>query len=88
MDKTTLFDMQPMLPAARSPGGAELDDLAFDLSTKSAALAGTVPTAVRAGVGALVRSMNCYYSNLIEGHHTQPRDIERALVAAQFCIVA
>jgi len=23
--------------------------------------------------------MNCYYSNLIEGHHTKPRDIERAL---------
>jgi Fic family protein len=23
--------------------------------------------------------MNCYYSNLIEGHDTRPRDIERAL---------
>lgn len=23
--------------------------------------------------------MNCYYSNLIEGHNTKPRDIERAL---------
>jgi Fic family protein len=28
----------------------------------------------------LVRVMNCYYSNLIEGHNTKPRDIERALV--------
>jgi hypothetical protein len=27
----------------------------------------------------LVRSMNCYYSNLIEGHNTHPIDIERAL---------
>jgi Fic family protein len=27
----------------------------------------------------LVRSMNCYYSNLIEGHDTHPIDIERAL---------
>ena len=27
----------------------------------------------------LVRMMNCYYSNLIEGHDTRPRDIERAL---------
>jgi Fic family protein len=27
----------------------------------------------------LVRSMNCYYSNLIEGHDTHPRDIDRAL---------
>ena len=23
--------------------------------------------------------MNCYYSNLIEGHNTTPREIERAL---------
>ena len=34
---------------------------------------------VQAGVGDLVRSMNCYYSNLLEGHNTLPRDIERAL---------
>jgi hypothetical protein len=27
----------------------------------------------------LVRAMNCYYSNLIEGHDTHPVDIERAL---------
>ncbi|EQD50830.1 filamentation induced by cAMP protein Fic, partial [mine drainage metagenome] len=27
----------------------------------------------------LVRTMNCYYSNLIEGHDTHPIDIERAL---------
>src|SRR5271156_1682518 len=27
----------------------------------------------------LVRIMNTYYTNLIEGHHTRPRDIERAL---------
>jgi Fic family protein len=30
-------------------------------------------------VGDLVRSMNCYYSNLIEGHNTLPIDIDRAL---------
>ena len=27
----------------------------------------------------LVRSMNCYYRNLIEGHDTPPIDIERAM---------
>jgi Fic family protein len=27
-----------------------------------------------------VRVINCYYSNLIEGHNTRPKDIERALV--------
>ena len=28
--------------------------------------------------------MNCYYSNLIEGHDTHPRDIERALYHADY----
>lgn len=27
--------------------------------------------------------MNCYYSNLIEGHNTRPRDIERALAGTE-----
>jgi hypothetical protein len=34
---------------------------------------------LRASIGDLVRSMNCYYSNLIEGHNTLPIDIDRAL---------
>ncbi|WP_245288164.1 hypothetical protein [Bradyrhizobium sp. Ec3.3] len=34
---------------------------------------------IQQGIGDLVRSMNCYYSNLIEGHHTHPIDIDRAL---------
>jgi Fic family protein len=33
---------------------------------------------VRDKIAAVVREMNCYYSNLIEGHKTLPRDIERA----------
>ncbi len=32
-----------------------------------------------ASLADLVRTMNCYYSNLIEGHNTHPLDIERAL---------
>jgi Fic family protein len=32
-----------------------------------------------AALADLVRAMNCYYSNLIEGHDTHPVDIERAL---------
>ncbi len=32
-----------------------------------------------AALADLVRVMNTYYSNLIEGHDTRPRDIERAL---------
>lgn len=34
---------------------------------------------VSKNIGDLVRSMNCYYSNLIEGHNTTPVEIEKAL---------
>jgi Fic family protein len=36
-------------------------------------------TRTAANLAQLVRIMNTYYSNLIEGHDTRPRDIERAL---------
>jgi hypothetical protein len=68
--------MEPMLP---SEGGKALEDVAFDLISSAKALAGQIDPIVTESVGNLVRSMNCYYSNLIEGHDTHPRDIDRAL---------
>ena len=68
--------MDPMLPPE---GQREIEDAAFDLIAKASSLAGQINPVVTGAVGALVRSMNCYYSNLIEGHNTHPRDIDRAL---------
>jgi len=68
--------MEPMIPGDPRD---ELSDLALELVSKASALAGQVHGQVREGIGDLVRSMNCYYSNLIEGHNTHPRDIEQAL---------
>ena len=65
-------------------GERKLEDLAVDLATKASGLASQLPPTVRLGVGDLVRSMNCYYSNLIEGHDTHPRDIDRALAHADY----
>ncbi len=73
--------MEPMLPPE---GIVELEDLAMDLATKASGLAGLIPKTVRLEIGDLVRSMNCYYSNLIEGHDTHPRDIDRALTHADY----
>jgi Fic family protein len=62
--------------------GAEvLENLAFDLAQEASELSAQLHPVVRLSIGDLVRSMNCYYSNLIEGHNTHPRDIDRALVA-------
>ncbi len=68
--------MEPLLPAL---GTKELEDLAMDLAKKGSALAGTLHPVVRRSIGELVLSMNCYYSNLIEGHDTHPREIDKAL---------
>jgi Fic family protein len=71
--------MEPMLPAPESSDYQELADLALELSMQSASLKSGVPPAFLKALAGLVRAMNCYYSNLIEGHDTHPIDIERAL---------
>ena len=53
-------------------GERKLENLAIDLATKANGLASLLPPTVRLGIGDLVRSMNCYYSNLIEGHEHTP----------------
>lgn len=68
--------MEPMLPRENA---GQLSDLALDLVAKAHAFAGKLNPIVARSVADLVRSMNCYYSNLIEGHDTHPRDIDRAL---------
>lgn len=68
--------MEPMLPEAAV---RDLEDVAAQLLADSSRLAGRVHPIVKDSIGALVRSMNCYYSNLIEGHDTHPHDIDRAL---------
>lgn len=54
-------------------------DRAVELARRATQLASAVPAHTAGDLAGLVRIMNCYYSNLIEGHNTRPRDIERAL---------
>ena len=71
--------MEPMRIREDSPHRVELTELAFELAAKSSGFTKSIPVGVEAPLATLVRSMNCYYSNLIEGHHTHPVDIERAM---------
>jgi Fic family protein len=57
----------------------EIGDLIADLTSASERLGSRLHPYTAANLADLVRVMNCYYSNLIEGHHTKPREIERAL---------
>ena len=69
--------MEPLLPKER---GARLSELTCEILKAAGRLTGQVHSAqVLKRMADLVRAMNCYYSNLIEGHKTIPRDIERAM---------
>jgi Fic family protein len=56
-----------------------LADLVAELVAKATRMAGLLHPATATSLAKLLRLANCYYSNLIEGHVTRPRDIERAL---------
>lgn len=71
--------IEPLLVHEGSPHRSELADLAITLTAKSASLRSSLPPQIMAALATIVRSMNCYYSNLIEGHDTHPIEIERAL---------
>ncbi|HLG88422.1 MAG TPA: Fic family protein [Alphaproteobacteria bacterium] len=71
--------MEPLLIGESSRHRADLTDLALDLAAKSAGFRRALPESLVSSLADLVRAMNCYYSNLIEGHDTHPIDIERAL---------
>ena len=75
----TVSRMEPLLIGEGSRHRPGLTDLALELAQKSAGFRRSLPESLLASLADLVRSMNCYYSNLIEGHDTHPIDIERAL---------
>ena len=75
----TIGLMEPMLIGESSAKRGAISDLALELAAKSAGFRRSLQPNIAASLADLVRSMNCYYSNLIEGHDTHPIDIERAL---------
>ncbi len=57
-----------------------ISDVVAELAATTATLGKSLHPRTASNLAGLVRIMNSYYSNLIEGHHTRPKDIERALV--------
>ena len=79
--KFQLYDqpsqMEPLLPGAFKI--APLLERASDLIRNADRLAGWSAAGTLPGLRQLLRSMNSYYSNKIEGQHTLPLEIEQAL---------
>jgi Fic family protein len=71
--------MEPLVLTEGSRHRGPLNDLAVELAAASSGFRRSLPSGIVAPLAGLVRAMNCYYSNLIEGHNTHPVDIERAM---------
>jgi Fic family protein len=69
-------DMEPLLPGT---GDAKSSAQSLALIRGAERLRASLHPITRKLVTDLVRSMNSYYSNLIEGHRTRPGDIDAAI---------
>lgn len=71
--------MEPMLvPSGAARHGELLDKILVPVQ-QSTGLHRSLSGHLATSLAGLVRSMDCYYSDLIKGHDTHPVDIERAL---------
>lgn len=70
---TSISEMEPMLVES-----GILEDLAASVLARSSALGAQLPEPTLSSMRELLRIINSYYSNLIEGNSTHPIDIERA----------
>jgi Fic family protein len=71
--------LEPLVLSQGSKHRPALTDLALELGQAASGFRRSLPQGVMTALADLVQAMNCYYSNLIEGHDTHPVDIERAL---------
>lgn len=67
--------MEPLFPKESKP----LVDLAMKVYADASELAGMVHPITGKEIARLLRHINSYYSNRIEGEHTTPADIEKAV---------
>jgi len=77
--KEPLESVQRIEPALLDFAPPRVADLIAEISATSARLTGALHPRAAASLAQLVRIMNAYYSNLIEGHNTRPSEIVRAL---------
>jgi Fic family protein len=71
-----LSSMEPLFPEGDI---THLESLADEFLLEAKKLEGSLHSLTRMAIVNMLRPMNSYYSNLIEGHDTSPIDIEKAL---------
>src|SRR5215471_18789527 len=70
---------QRIEPARPEEPSEAIEDVVAELSAAAATLGNALHPRTATCLAVLVRTINAYYSNLIEGHIMRPKDIERAL---------
>ena len=74
---TAISSFEPLLPGSLR---SELAELSCQVLHSAGQLTSLLPSPIiRQKIANVIREMNSYYSNLIEGHKTYPREIESAL---------
>ena len=76
---TEPHQFEPLLLREAEANKAGVLALAGEVAARALTLKRMVHPATEARIAQLLRSVNSYYSNRIEGQHTHPHDIERAL---------
>ena len=74
---TNLHQFQPLYPESSVLG--PLQELAAELVAECHRLHGLAGDSITRALQPKLRAMNSYYTNKIEGQHTRPTDIERAI---------
>ncbi|CAN5238299.1 hypothetical protein BH23BAC3_BH23BAC3_27820 [soil metagenome] len=78
-NKTKMFDrpahMEPLFPVE----SRSLAEFAMKVHADAGELSGMLHPITRKEIARLLRHINSYYSNRIEGEHTTPADIEKAV---------
>ena len=76
---TSITAIEPMIPSDAGIEKSQLPQLALELEREAAMLAGKINPVTASVLEEHMRVINSYYSNLIEGNSTHPRDIRKAM---------
>lgn len=71
--------IEPMIPSLVALERSELPGLAQDLERRAAKLSGKMTPIIESVLTDHMEAINSYYSNLIEGNSTHPREVRKAI---------
>lgn len=74
-----LQEIEPMIPSELAVSRSALPEMVQKLERKAAEIKGMIPDMTARVIAEHMRVINSYYSNLIEGNTTHPRDVKRAM---------